>query len=427
LQTNDLSAPDRGGASYDVSLTEAVIRYAHDLRVGRVRPHDIYKDVDLPAADFDASAALALALRTGSVNAFLSDLPPPHQEYRWLEAALSRYRGISAQGGWPSLANADSGNAKLLVGRLAKEDSILTNVQNPSAGELRDAIERYQKRNDLKADGNLGPETLKALNVPVSVRIQQISANMERWRWMPTRFERRHVAVNVPDQSLTFVEDGRVLFSSRVIVGRKGSPTPILRTEARTLVANPPWNVPADIAARQLLPNLRRDPNYLAAHNMIVVDGPAGDPRGRTINWSNVAADRFSYRIRQLPSPSSAMGLVMLDSPNDFDVYLHDTPGKTAFENNERAISNGCIRVQQMMPLASLALTGDSSAGLNEVNAAIASHETRRLSLNDPLPIYMLYWTAIADPNGNVGFRTDRYGRDPPLIAALANATGIRS
>jgi len=422
-ETDDLPAPGKDAAHYDVSLSEALLRYAHDVRVGRVLPNNIYKDVGLPSADFDASAALALALKNGSVNAFLADLPPAHPEYRRLGEALTRYRAIAARGGWSTVASANEGddrNMKSLAARLAMEDPILANNQNPSAGDLHEAINRYQKRNGLKADGKLGSPTLSALNIPVSIRIQQITANMERWRWMPSQFEHRYIAINVPDQTLDFIQDGKVLLNSRVIVGRKTSPTPILRTVAHTLVANPPWNVPSDIAADQLLPHLRNNPNYLAAHNMVVMNGPANDPRGTTIPWSSVTPGQFPYEIRQLPGPGSAMGTLMLDAPNDFDVYLHDTPGKAFFEQSEREVSNGCVRVQQIMPLASLALTNDLTAGVSRLNEAIASHETRSLALDDPLPIYMLYWTAVADADGNVGFRPDRYNRDQPLIAALS-------
>jgi murein L,D-transpeptidase YcbB/YkuD len=205
-----------------------------------------------------------------------------------------------------------------------------------------------------------------------------------------------------------------------VIVGRKGSPTPILRTVAHSLVANPPWDIPADIAADQLLPHLKNNRNYLADHNMVIVNAP-GDPRGWNIPWERVSRDGFPYNIRQMP-PYSALGVLMLDSPNEFDVYLHDTPGKRFFRDDDREISNGCVRVEQITALASLALTGNPSAGLTAINSAISSRQTREIMLDNPLPIYMLYWTAVADDEGNVGFLPDRYGRDPPLIEALSNS-----
>ena len=419
LERDETPSAGRGAALYDIALTEAVLRYAHDLHTGRVRPKDVYADVGLPQSDFDPATGLAAAVRGNSVEAYLNDLAPMHPDYRHLVEALNKYRNIAKQGGWPSVAGA--GNGKGLAARLAAEDSALVGKLNPSSAELSEAVKRYQIRNGLKADGQVGSETLASLNVPVSARIQQIVANMERWRWLPAHLERRYISINVPDQSLEFVMDDKVLLNSRVAVGKKTTPTPILRTVSESLIANPPWNVPSDIAARQLLPNLKRNPNYLAAHNMVVVDGPSGDPRGATINWDSIPAGQFPYQVQQRPGPASAMGIVMLDSPNDFDVYLHDTPGKKPFEDDERGISNGCIRVQQIMPLASLALTNDTQSGLSQVNNAISSHETQRIPLSEPIPIYMLYWTAVADAEGNVGFRNDRYDRDPPLIRALGN------
>jgi murein L,D-transpeptidase YcbB/YkuD len=157
-----------------------------------------------------------------------------------------------------------------------------------------------------------------------------------------------------------------------------------LRTVAPSIVANPPWDIPADIAANQLLPHLKQNPNYLAAHNMIVVNAP-GDPHGRNIPWSAVSSSNFPYSIRQLP-PRSALGVLMLDSPNRFDVYLHDTPAKQFFSKSDREISNGCVRVEEIMSLASLALTNSPSAGLAQLHSAIDSHETRRIMLDEPLP-----------------------------------------
>jgi len=210
--------------------------------------------------------------------------------------------------------------------------------------------------------------------------------------------------------------------NSRAVVGRKTSPTPITRATIMAAVVNPPWNIPGDIAARDLLPHLRRNPNYLASKHMVVLDGPPGDPYGRTIDWRKVVPAEFPYAIRQLPGPATGLGALMLDSPNDFDVYLHDTPNKKLYGLDEREISNGCVRVQQIFPLASLALTGDKAAGMDEINKALRSRETQRLELDTPLPVYFLYWTASADEDGNVRFRPDLYDRDAPLIAALNKA-----
>jgi L,D-transpeptidase YcbB len=150
-----------------------------------------------------------------------------------------------------------------------------------------------------------------------------------------------------------------------------------------------------------------------------VTNGPKGDRFGRKIDWKKVVPAEFPYAIQQLPGPATALGALMLDSPNDFDVYLHDTPNKKLFDSREREVSNGCIRVQQIFPLASLALTDDPMQGIGKLNAAVKKHSTQRIALDTPLPVYFLYWTAIPQSDGTVGFRPDRYGRDASLIGAM--------
>src|SRR5262249_53679044 len=156
--------------------------------------------------------------------------------------------------------------------------------------DIRDAVKRFQSLNGLTQDGRVRGDTLDALNVSAAARVSQIAANLERWRWLPRQLETRYVAVDVPDQSVQFVRNGAVVLSSGGIVGRKASPTPITRSEIVAAVVTPPWNIPGDIAARDLLPQLKRNPNYLATKHMVVTDGPPNDPYGRTINWRKVVA-----------------------------------------------------------------------------------------------------------------------------------------
>jgi murein L,D-transpeptidase YcbB/YkuD len=430
LPAGSRPAPALEAARYDLALTETVLRYAREVRTGRFRAVDIYSDSGLPARVYDAPVELNRALETNSLPRYLADLPPQHPEYHRLAKALAHYSTIAEEGGWALVpgdgeVRLDRNNERLeaLIQRLKVEDPILDAIAKPSRVQVRDAIKRFQARNGLVSDGAAGPETLAAVNVPASMRVQQITANMERWRWLPRLFESRYVMVNVPDQSVQFVRDGEVALNSKAIVGRKTSATPILRTEIKTVVVNPPWNIPGDIAARDLLPRLKRNANYLATKNMVVMDSPPSDPHGRKINWRNVKAAEFPYAIRQLPGPATALGAVMLDSPNDFDVYLHDTPNKKLYASNTREISNGCVRVQDIFPLASLALTGDAEDGMGMINEARRTRQTQRIPLEDPVPVYFLYWTASVDEEGNIDFRPDRYGRDATLIAAFTRGS----
>ena len=412
-------------AQYDIALTAAVLRYVHDVSVGRLRPSDVYKDAKLPTPSFNSVDALIRMLRGRSIAASLADLAPAHPQYRRLAEAMVRYRAVEAKGGWPSqpargevgLAGNDR-RTKTLVQQLAAEDETLAAIPEPSNGDIQDAVKRFQTRNGLEADGRVSGATLTALNIPVSRRIEVLAANMERWRWLPKTFEDRYIAVNVPDQSVTFVRNGEVMLSSRVVVGRKTSRTPILRAEAVAIIANPPWEIPGDIVVNQLLPKLRRSSGYLQASSMVLMNGPTNDPFGRKVNWRNVSANAFPYKVVQIPGPHNALGNLMLDTPNDFDVYLHDTPGKQLFKQDDRAVSNGCIRVESIFQLASLVL--DESDGEMRITDLIAAHDTKRVELNRPVPVYYLYWTAIAAPDGAVGFRSDLYGRDAQLIDALS-------
>ena len=412
------SVPEAGvaAAAYDLSLTEDLLRYARDVRLGRVDPSRVYADVALPLRQFDAGTALNQALADGTLDIFLAGLPPPHREYRDLVAALARYRKLDAEGGWPLLPAKGGARQDLLMLRLALEDESLAAA--PNEEELFRAVMRFQTRNGLGADGRIGAATLAALNVPVRGRIDQIIANLERWRWLPRQFESRTVRVNVPDQMVEYYRNNTSLLSSRVAVGKLTSKTPIVRMMGLSLVANPSWEVPGDIAQASILPRLRQNPRYLAENNMVLVNGPPGDPQGLSIDWRKLKT--LPYDIDQNPGEKSAMGNLMLDSPNDFGVYLHDTPGKEVFEPAARQKSNGCIRVQDMSALAALIMADGEFAETGALDQAVARGVTERLRLGKPVPVYLLYWTAVADSEGNVGFRSDFYGRDKPLLAALS-------
>jgi len=424
--------PDSGqdAADFDVAMTRAIIRYALDVRDGRADPADVYKDVDLPPRAFAAGSALAEAVGRNDVGAFLDDLPPPQPGYRDLVVALAHYRTIAEKGGWPvvtakSAITDKNGKPGALTVRLGLEDPELAST--PGGGAVNDALLRFQQRNGLEPTGKLNAETLQALNVPAAVRVDEIVANMERWRWLPRNFEARYIRVNVPDQSLDFMEGEDSKLHSRIIIGKKATPTPIMKAEVEAVVVNPPWDIPGDIAAAEILPKLQRDKDYLEKRNMVLVNAPDGDPHGLTVDWKHMHAADFHYQVEQVAGPENALGQLMLDAPNPFGVYMHGTSNPKLFLSDTREVSHGCVRVEKIAALASLAL-GDDATGLYagedddvnpDVDIAIASGDTERLALTEPLPVYMLYWTAIAGPDGVAGFRPDRYDRDPPLIAQL--------
>lgn len=428
---NEGLAPDNyvaretaSAASSDIALTRAVLLYAKDVRMGRLAANSVYNDVDLPPQPFDAGATLEAALNEGKLKKFLADLPPQHDGYAFLRAALAKYRRIDAEGGWRPLGRMKGtvdvlrpGERTELLARLAAEDRTIEG-NNSDVANLDAALRRFQSRNGLEADGKIGPHTLKALNVTASARVLQIEANMERWRWLPHRLEARYIMVNTADASLEAVDNGKVVLVSRIVAGKPKTPTPIFAATIVAVTVNPPWNVPQSIARKEILPKLKRNPSYLAKEHMILRNGPAGDPRGITINWASISRSRFPFQIQQLPGPANALGQLKLEMPNRFDVYMHDTPAKTLFTQNERFFSHGCVRVQKVGALAKYALTGNPQA---DVARLIAEDDTTdRLPLDNPLKVYVQYWTVFQDTDGNVAFRDDIYDRDQRLIAALS-------
>ena len=398
--------PDRysADAGDPVSVKASLLRYMRDLRTGRPDLASLDSDVSLPPPDFDAEAELA---RAGNVPRLLASLAPPDPGYAGLKAGLARYRAIAARGGWDALAINASPEA--LRARLAFEDSL--------ASSTEDALKRFQARHGLAADGKLGPATLAALNVSAAARADTIAANMERWRWLPRTWEDDRIVINAADAKLDLFLGGKHQLASRVVVGRPRDPTPILRAEGAGITINPPWNVPQSIAAREILPKLKRNPGWLASQDMVLLNGPPGDPQGLHVNWKAIPAGTFPYRIRQHPGPGNPLGQIKIELPNRFDVYLHDTSDKRAFSASDRHLSHGCVRVQQILPLASYALSADLSS-TSRIADAIESGQTSFLPLARKLPVYFLYWTAFTGEDGAMEFRPDIYGRDRRMIAA---------
>jgi murein L,D-transpeptidase YcbB/YkuD len=408
LEPSDYAvAPEGRGPSaatqYDMALTAAVLRFMHDLRSGRMAPAAVDRDIGLPDNAFDTGAALNAALEYRELPQLFKQLAPPHPQYRGLKQALARYRVLTAQGSWtPTGPEArdwreNDAVAQNLWRRLGLEDASLAGAEF-AAKDLDTAIRRFQARNGLEPDGRIGPKTLAALNVTALARVEQIIANMERWRWVPRDLGPAYIAVNAADATLTVVDAGRVVLTSRIVAGKPATRTPVFAATVVAVTVNPSWHIPPPIARNEIWPRERAHPGYLASQH-IVVEGNA---------------------LRQLPGEHNALGRVKLEMPNRFNAYLHDTPAKALFARGERHFSHGCMRVQEILPLASYALMRDPSADIDRINTAIAAGETLRISLDRPLPVYVLYWTVIAHEDGTLDFRRDIYGRDTRLLAALS-------
>jgi murein L,D-transpeptidase YcbB/YkuD len=401
---------------------DSFLRYAALLSGGRVAAAEREPDWILPAPTFDPVTAVDRLARAGPAAA-LEAQKPASADYARLRVAFGRYRMIALAGGWASLPPAtravvaDRGPKVIaLRQRLAAEGYL---PADHVAGDVFDidlavAVMAFQSHHGLVADGRIGPLTLAALNVSAAERASQIRLNLERWREMPRFWPNTRVEVSVPAQSLTFYRDSRPMLTSRVIVGDAKHPTPVLAALIERVVLDPAWNVPPSIVASEIQPRLSRDPGYLARNHMIILGRGKGDSYGRDLDWHQTSVLGMGWRLRQLPGPWNALGSVVLDMPNALDVYLHDTPARNLFALPSRALSHGCVRVEEARALAALVI------GLPALPAP--GGETRPMPLAAPVPVFLLYQTAFTDEDGSVEFRDDLYGRDERLAIALADA-----
>lgn len=308
-----------------------------------------------------------------------------------------------------------------LVQRLAAEGYL----PPPDAAALADlqfspprvaALQAFQQRHGLQPDGLLGPASLAELNVSPRTRRDQLRINLERWRWLARLMEPSMLLVDLTGGQLTAYREGQSVWQTRVIVGRPMRPTPLLKSALNRLTLHPSWTVPPTILRQDKLPEIRRDPGFLAEHQLQVYDRDGNPLDPQQVNWHNPGP----ILLRQPPGPLNPLGQLALRFPNPFSVYLHDTPNPELFAKAPRIFSSGCVRVEQVQDLLPLLL---DPAEERLVRERLASGQSSEYRLSRPLPILFGYWTAEADTSGRPLYRPDIYGHDARLLAALERAS----
>jgi murein L,D-transpeptidase YcbB/YkuD len=416
----------------DLLLTDAFLTYGIHALNGRVHPEAIRAQWFTERQQADPVVVLRHGLETQRVDEALRTLLPQEGGYYRLRQALTHYRLLASRGGWPQIAAGpiiQLGDHDPRVKTLRHRLRITGDLPVPASTESKEsdgfdealakAVRRFQQRHGMEADGIVGPLTLAALNVPVEARVRQIAVNMERWRWLPHHLGQRYILVNIARFTLEVIEDGKSTLNMRIIVGKPYQSTPVFNATMTHLVVNPSWYVPASIAKEELLPVFRRDPDYLIRHNMRVSLSGVGEINPRSINWLQVSAANFPYRLRQVPGPKNPLGRVKFLFPNQFSVYLHDTSNPELFARPVRTFSHGCIRIEKPLDLAEYVLRGDSSWDRHKLQRAMVHGGERTIFLPTAIPVYLLYWTAWVEEDGVVHFRDDIYQRDTPLEKAL--------
>lgn len=389
--------------------------------------------------------AVAGAQGPGGIERLLLSARPQHPLYAGLRAALIEHRGLAAAGGWPAWtpgARLDPGGRDARAPQLRRRLGLPADTSLAYDAALEAAVRAFQRRHGLPVDGILGPRTQAALAVPVADRVEQLRANLERARWLLRDLDGRFVLVNIPDQSVELIEDGRVVWRSLAAVGKPLRQTPSLRARLTYLVFNPTWTVPEVILEREIIPGMRADRTTLARRRLRLIDRDGREAHADSVDWVRADARRFPYLVRMDPGPDNPLGRIKFMLPNDHQVYLHDTPSKTLFDRSRRAASSGCIRLEDPLGLAERLLAGQAVPSLPRANGeddasfaactsaspvwtravidcVVLAGKTATVPLRQPLPVVVLYLTAWRDEEGTTQFRDDLYGRDAPLLEAL--------
>ncbi|HSW68950.1 MAG TPA: L,D-transpeptidase family protein [Gammaproteobacteria bacterium] len=278
---------------------------------------------------------------------------------------------------------------------------------------LAQAVKGFQKRNGLKIDGIVGKMTLQELNVPASIRAKQIVINMQRWASLAHRLNGRFIMVNVPDYELYVYDNNEKILSMKIIVGKPESETPELQSQISRLVFNPYWNVPTKIAQNEIVKKVQEDPSYLDSNRLKILSNEKNYEIDQDkVDWRAARENGFPYRFRQEPGLDNSLGVVKFEFQNSHDVYLHDTPVKELFNQDERALSHGCVRLENPLALVDFLMDGSPDWSEDYLQEIIASEKTKYVKAYRPTPILITYITAWVDENGAVNFRDDIYGKD---------------
>lgn len=422
----------------DLQLTSTFFQYGTHLFSGRLNPATADSGWFIAERRTGVDTLLLLGLTRETFPEMVAPLYPHWEEYHRLVAGLAEYRHLQARGGWDSIPvpprvklapDAVDTLIPLIRRRLLVtgelKDSITTDPYRYDP-TLAGAVAMFQDSHGLEMDSVIGRSTIEAMNVPVETRISQIELNLERYRWLPDHLGPRYLLVNIPDYHLYAYEDGKEVFQMRVVVGKDfDNPTPVFADSMSYVVFRPYWNVPARIIKEEIVPAASKDSGYITRNNYEILRGrEIIDPA--TIEWAEVDTAKINFHIRQKPGPLNSLGLVKFMFPNQFDVYLHDTPARSLFRRAGRAASHGCIRVERPEQLAQFALARNPEWDLRKIRDAMNRDSTHQVGLRQKVPVYIVYFTSFVR-DGVVRFRSDLYGTDRRASTLLGNGRDAAS
>lgn len=421
---------ERERGALEVALSKTFLEYARDMQTGVLVPSRVDRAIVRKVPYRDRTSYLTNFAKS-SPNGFFKALPPGTKEYNaLLKAKLQMERQLS-RGGWgaevpaKSLKPGASGNQVVaLRNRLIAMGFMSRSNSQTYDAKLQAGVQQFQLAKGLTADGVAGPDTMTEINRSVAERLQSVIVAMERERWLNKERGKRHVLVNIPDFTAKIIDNGKVTFQTRSVVGARQDdrPTPEFSDTMEFMVVNPSWYVPRSIVVKEYLPKLRSNP-YAVRHIEIT------DSRGRVVNrgavnFAQYSETTFPFAMREPPSQGNALGLVKFMFPNPYNIYLHDTPAKKLFSREVRAYSHGCVRLADPFDFAYTLLARQSRDPQGLFQSTLATGKETRVDLEQPVPVHLIYRTAFTTPKGQIHYRRDIYGRDARIWQSL-NKAGV--
>lgn len=423
------SERDRGRA--EVMAAQMFVQFARDIQSGAVDPRRIDSLIvrEIPRRD---PVALLEAYAKGSPVKFMKSLAPRTAEYnRLMKAKLDLEKAVS-RGGWGPRVQADAlkpgeqgGAVVQLRNRLIAMGYLRRTAGQSYDSTLEKAVQLFQIDHGLAPDGTAGPGTLAEINVEPVQRLQSVIVAMERERWLNKPRGQRHVLVNIPDFTAKIIDNDKVTFETRAVVGKNTHDrrTPEFSDVMEYMVVNPTWNVPRSIATKEYLPLFQRNPN--AAGHLVLYDRQGRKVNRSQVNFRSYNARNFPFAVKQPPSQRNALGLVKFMFPNKYNIYLHDTPEKSLFAREARDFSHGCIRLADPFDFAYALLARQTEDPEGLFKSRLNTGRETVVSLEQQIPVHLIYRTAFTQPKGQINYRRDVYGRDAAIWEALAGE-GVR-
>ena len=412
----------------DIRITASFFLFTTHLIEGRVRYPGAKEFQWERGMPLENDIALLLEMESGSdLRKELEDLHPKDREYKKLQEALKEYRDMEKADTLPPIPESltikpgeSHAAIPILRRKLRLTKYIKTRDDSPIFDErLIDALKDFQESHGLVAEGNLNRETIRFLNFPIREKTKLIALNLERLRWHPhIRTEGKRILVNVPEYILRVYRNDKEEIKMRVVLGTEYTPTPVFHDTLKYIVFSPTWIVPRSIFEQEFLPKLVEDPEHFRPERFkFYKDGREIDPYEE--DWDDKDFDPKAYGVVENPGEANSLGKVKFIMPNDFAIYLHDTPADQLFARKERALSHGCIRVEQPEALAAYLLSDNKDWDTEKIRNAMQGEEPLQVNLSEPVPVYIVYRTAWVDDDDIVNFREDVYGHDQRQLAYL--------